>query len=405
MLQRLILLIAAMLLCVSSAHAQGREEVSLRLDKRTFYEGERIRLEVVYTGMGAPSGVQWPDVEGLEFIGDGQTESLRQFRSNGRLVTVRQVINVIEVMAPEPGSFRIPPLSVEVEGRTLSTDPVSIRIVEAPESQQLDMQVDVSTQQAFVSEPVLVTLRITSAYPLLTDNLEIITPAPRDAHTVVKAPVTGGRVLGTFSMMGGEASLVMAETNIGGRRMQLYTARQYVIPEESGLLEIPAFRVLGDLVLRRSRSVFERARTQAVSGKSASIQIEVRDVPTEGQPAGYSGLVGRIGVAMSATPERVNVGDPIELKVTVQTDLPRRLRAIDLGAIDAFRERFRISDEPEIRYGNDVAQFQWTIRPLDDGVEQIPALELGDVVAVANLGLIGDAEALAKGIDGAEVDC
>jgi hypothetical protein len=379
MLRRLlsIVLLALLMLAVTpTAAAQSDEDLSLQLDRRTFSAGERIRLEVVYTGTGEPSGVVWPGAEGLEYIGQSSSQVLRQAISGGRRITIQQVIHTIEVIAPDPGAFRIPAFSVSVDERTLTTEPVSIRIVEAPESQRLDMQVEVSTEQAFVGEPVLVTLRITSAYPLLKDNLEIITPAPRGAHTVVEAPATGGRVLGNFSMMGGEASMVVAETNIGGRRTQVYTARQYVIPEEPGTLEIPTFRVLGDLVLRRSRSVFERPRTRAVSSASAPMSINVRAVPTEGQPPGFTGLVGRVGVAMTASPERVNVGDPIELKVTVRTDIPRRLRALDLGAIDAFRDRFRISDEPEIRYGDNVAQFQWTIRPLDDGVEQIPALEL-----------------------------
>lgn len=58
------------------------------------------------------------------------------------------------------------------------------------------------------------------------------------------------------------------------------------------------------------------ARTVLV--RSDSIQVDVRPLPDQGRPAGFSGAVGDFSMEVHAEPTEVPVGDPVSLRVTIQ---------------------------------------------------------------------------------------
>ena len=50
---------------------------------------------------------------------------------------------------------------------------------------------------------------------------------------------------------------------------------------------------------------------------SQPLKLTVLPLPEEGKPSGFYGLVGQYTISASATPTKVNVGDPITLTVKV----------------------------------------------------------------------------------------
>jgi hypothetical protein len=136
---------------------------------------------------------------------------------------------------------------------------------------------------------------------------------------------------------------------------------------------------------QRSRDPFEDfgffgSRTQygQFSVGSPAMMLTVSPLPGQGQPAGFSGLVGRYTIATSATPTEVSVGDPITLTVRIGGN--PYLKPVLWPALDQIPEmaaHFKIPSErasPTIDNGCKV--FTQTLRANSDKVTQIPPIPL-----------------------------
>ena len=108
---------------------------------------------------------------------------------------------------------------------------------------------------------------------------------------------------------------------------------------------------------------------------STDLEFEVAALPTEGQPADFSGAIGSLQATASVDSRDVNVGDSIKLAVTWSGagnfeffDPP------DPSRLDAFRG-FRLygsTGEKEV----DSRRVTYDLAPLSDDVTEIPALPL-----------------------------
>jgi BatD DUF11 like domain len=118
-------------------------------------------------------------------------------------------------------------------------------------------------------------------------------------------------------------------------------------------------------------------------GALAGAGTESEEPPVVGQPAYFSGLVGRYQIAASATPTEVNVEDSLTLTITItQTSAgtsPRFMpRRETLRVFPASVERdFYVQALPDTRMrGPKVWTFAYRLKPKREDVTRIPALRL-----------------------------
>ncbi|MCA9294364.1 MAG: BatD family protein [Phycisphaerales bacterium] len=269
------------------------------------------------------------------------------------------------------GQVTIDPIEVFVDGKRYVTNPVSLRVVEPTKNlTDLKVMLDVDNESPYAGEPVTMTLSIAIA-PMITlsdVNLRLIGEEQFDIARKSSAPVA--RTEPEF--LGAPAGFQSRRDVIDGAVFEVFTLQRTVTPKAAGEI------TLGPAVLIANVSTRGTRRQERAALQSNTPVLHVREVPSEGKPAGYSGLVGAYAIDARADVRDVSVGDPVPLVVAIAGPEPiSRVRAPDLMSDPAFSDGFRMaSDDVEADREQGVVTFTYSIRVAKEGVSEIPPVRL-----------------------------
>jgi hypothetical protein len=173
-----------------------------------------------------------------------------------------------------------------------------------------------------------------------------------------------------------------------GRDFALVSFNKVLIPKHPGVIDLGTASVTAALVVGRVRprdrffdsfSIFgSQKKYQRFAVSARPLKLTVLPLPGEGKPAGFYGLVGRYTISASATPTKVNVGDPITL--TIKIGGSRYLKPVQWPALEQVPElmqNFKLPSQkasPTIQDGSKV--FTQTVRANNDKVTSIPPIPL-----------------------------
>lgn len=105
-----------------------------------------------------------------------------------------------------------------------------------------------------------------------------------------------------------------------------------------------------------------------------TLSVKVAPPPEEGRPDDYINAVGLFDMTSSATPDKVRVGDPITLTVTVRgSGSFEDMTAPKLESIPEISNNFKIYEASD-KLSDGQMTFTWSMRPLNDKVREIPAI-------------------------------
>lgn len=108
--------------------------------------------------------------------------------------------------------------------------------------------------------------------------------------------------------------------------------------------------------------------TYPIEIKAEEIAVEVLPFPAEGRPAGFEGAVGEFGLEVQVEPPRVNVGDPVVLRMTVKgMGNLDTVTAPKLGPSDKFK-----TYEPQVEKKAGMKVYEQVLIPRTDDVKEIP---------------------------------
>lgn len=160
-----------------------------------------------------------------------------------------------------------------------------------------------------------------------------------------------------------------------------------LIPQTGGTIDLKSASVTVDLAVgqkSRSRDRFfgdvfgPQYEYQRFGVQSEPLQLNVKELPQEGQPGDFYGLVGNYTISADATPKEVNVGDPITLTIRIGgSQYLKTVKWPDLEKVSEMAASFKIPSERsdgEIQNGAKV--FTQTIRPNHENVTEIPPIPL-----------------------------
>lgn len=373
--------------------------VTAAVEQTEVYVGQPFVLQVQVEGSDE---VERPDLSGLESFqvqeaGGGQNNSQSISIVNGKISRVvrRGYTFNYRLTAKATGYLVIPAIAVTAEGKTRRTQPIRIRAVPPEENDDFRLRLNLSDERVYVGQPVILTVtwyvggnveEFSFNVPLLDDRRFDVTgfnddidPNQQDAY--VRIPLGDDVVIGRK----GRATL-------DGRSFLTVKFEKVLIPRQPGSIQVPqatvSMRAVQGYQRRGGNSVFDDFFSDGIFGRRAVYKdfvvpsntptIEVRELPTEGRPADFSGLIGQLQVAAEATPVNVSVGDPITL--TVRVEGPRYLDNVALPPLDnqpALARDFRIPEERAtgvIRGRTKV--FTQTLRATHSGVTEIPPIEV-----------------------------
>lgn len=389
-LRPLFIVLVSILACGRAANADEQPfGVTAGLSTTTAYIDQPVQLQILVQGTDSPELPDLPPLDGftLRYTGTNpRTERQVVIRQGRRVETVRQsAVLVYELMPRRTGRLDIPPILITLGNRQAHTPALNLLVKEPEPNDDLKLRIELSREECYVGEPIravwtfafrhnLSNLRLT--VPLLLDSaftipdyMPEIDPARRNQYH-------------RLEVEGKETIAVLGQGVIDGQRYTTLTFEKILIPREPGERLLPASTVVADAVVGRQpgNDFFARAQevVKSLATRSNQPRLVVRELPAEGRPANFAGHVGRYRIETAAQPRAVNVGDPIELLVTVSgadylahVDLPPLEKQPDLA------RDFRLShgDDPgEIQNGRKV--FRRVLRATHPDVTAIPPLEL-----------------------------
>ncbi len=377
---------------VVSGNVYGQIRVFAQVDtSKDIYLGENFAYNIIIDGENKPGQV---DLSGLAKY-NPQSASNRDVSQtsisivNGKTTQkiIKRYIMSYSLQTQQEGQIQLPAAAVTLGGRTYQTNPVQVNILKPGMTDKLDLEVTLSEQRCYVGQPVMLTVKFYISADI--GDFQFNIPAlGSDAFYIEDPDVSNQQVkqyrLSTGMIIFASQSRVVHK----GKESILLAFSKVLIPKNSGKIEIGTSSVSADVVVGRARSrdsffgdssIFgPRKQYKRFMVSSPPQTLMVLALPEEAKPAGFYGLVGRYTISASATPTKVNVGDPITL--TIKIGGSKYLKPVQWPAVEQIPKlvtNFKIPSQkssPTIQNGFKV--FTQTIRANNDKVAAIPPIPL-----------------------------
>ncbi len=378
----LIAVLAAITLLLAPALA--RAQVSVRVDApEKMYVGDTSDLQVVVTGS---RNVEAPDLSALRdfeaiYRAPQDMSSTMTTIINGRMDT-RVNITYSHLYAITPrhaGKLEIPPLTVLIDGRAYTTQPVVVEVAEPTAAADFKLQLIAEPASAFVGQPIHVRYVWVVGKPV--ESVQLGMPITGVDHDTIIGPETAQ--LNQRDQRAVQVRLSGEPVNAIYQNSVL-TIDRIIVPNKAGVLTIgPARADFLAVTGQRPRGPLDapwdnRNITERQFSTAPSIVIPVTELPSEGKPANFSGLVGAYSIAASADAANVSVGDPINLSIGITGPYPLSLvPPLDLLRQSTLKKNFRVPREPALpQVTSAAAAFSTMIRARNAEVNEIGPISL-----------------------------
>ena len=381
------------------------EEVSLRVSAPSTVEaGGKFRVQFTVNTQNV-SGFSAPDFKGFEVIYGPATSSQSSFQMiNGRTSQSSSIIYTYVLLAESPGNYTIGSASVHVDGKTVKSKPVQVRVLSggagngggsygggnggnsaydngrqqpsAPTSsstnisaKDLFMTATASRTSVHEQEAILLTYKI---YTLL-DLRQMDGKLPTlDGFQIQEIPLPRVK---DFDI-----------EQYNGRNYKTVTWSQYLLfPQKSGKLTIPSITYEGTVITRNRNLDPIEAFFNGQSGftelkrKITTPSLTINVSPLPNKPEGFSGAVGKFSVSSSISTKEVDANEAVTLKVSVkgsgnmklistpEVNFPKDFETYDAKVNDNFQlTRSGLAGSKD---------FEYLFVPRHAGTYEIPAAE------------------------------
>jgi hypothetical protein len=404
--------IAAILTLATSVCA-AEPEVSATLDRGEVFEGQAVLLKVRIDNVKSPAR---PDLGKLDdfdavFAGDNPFDFHSVQIVNGqRSEFVQQGCEYHYRLTPKkPGLLTVPALAIKVDGKTLHTTPLALRVVPAGKQDLAMVELRVDRDRIYPTQSFTVTLSVTvkpvpgglaryepvavqQSPPMLTipwadddklpSGLRPERTTQRWLQSMVDERGFGINRLAQTMLFGQHyvnfrtPPRRVARAASDGQMLQYW---QYEFPRQFIAMR-PGQYTLGPATLQGTFAAEAAGATRPVGKEvfavAQPVTITVKDPPTEGRPASYVGVVGRFEARAEIAPREAKIGDPITLTLTLtgrgsldSATAPKLDRVPDVA------RRFKLYEATQQAEPSG-CRFTYSLRPLVESSEPFPAVPL-----------------------------
>jgi hypothetical protein len=373
------------LMMLLTAGASAQVQVSAQVDSgRDIYVGEGFNFYIVIQGSENAGTVDLQPLQEYnpQNAGNRQQSSINII--NGKTTQSVTTVMTYSLTATRPGRLQIPSLTVEVDGKTYRTNPLSVNIIRPGTTDQLDLDVELSQQRCYVGQPVIMTVKFFISANI--GDFQFNIPVFSGDDFYIEEPDVSDPQAKLYRI-NAETTVMVSQyrVNHNNKDSILLSFSKVLIPKRSGTIAIEPSSVSAAVAVGRTRSrdlfdSFFGGQTQyrRFMVNSKPLELQVLPLPEEGKPAQFYGLVGQYTISASATPQKVNVGDPITL--TIKIGGGKYLKPVQwptLEQLPALAANFKIPSQkasPAIENGFKI--FTQTIRAKTDKVTEIPPIPL-----------------------------
>ncbi len=385
-------------------------EVVCSVSENEVFVGESITYQVDVRNAENPSA---PNVNALneqftvELIGDQSRNQSSTMIINGRISQSNSFSHVYQfrLNAKLAGTLKIPPVSASIDGKTFTSNSLTVRILDIPNQDAVVVEVVPSQSKVFPTQSFSVKLRIL-VKPIAesgTDpmrKLKQLGKSPPSIHMNWLKPPDG---ISATSEVSEWLQPLLARNNAGfsinevsGRSGSLFEPQRLAVfdlatgrEKRSGLdgeiIDYFVYELDRKLVSEKAGSytfgpvVVKGNFATRIIAISPAARVEVSEVPSP-RPANFTGGIGSYRVSANATPNKLRVGDPMTLNLQFAQEKNSAslelISAPDLSALPEISDQFDIVDKnPVGKLESSTKKFAFALRPKRAGVS-IPALSL-----------------------------
>jgi hypothetical protein len=408
---------AVWLMAVTAMVASVAEpEMLCELQRDRVYLGESVQYQITLNNCEKPSQPKLVGFDDFDVSGGGLSLSTGgiQITINGRksMITERGAVYGYVLTPRRAGRLAVPAPTVEVDGRTLRGNELSLVVLE-PDSQDV-VRMEITADPPAVYPTQRLTIRLSVLIRALPEELAGRSPlsvqstppalqipwAQDESLAEGLAPVEDARSwLGRLRDLAGEGfsinNLVDASVfSIFERRalafqpqprrvtrkdakgqeqdFWLYAFDRSFVPSRPGRYTFGPATLKGKFATGVSSE--RRLTGEDIYAVARPINVEVKQVPEVGRPASYLGAVGNFTWSAELRPTECKVGDPLTLVLSLAGRGSLGMAtAPDLSLLPEVTKHFKTyAGTAEVK--GDTCQFTYTLRPLSEEVKEFPPI-------------------------------
>ncbi len=391
LIKRNYLLFAVIALSIFLCTAQADIKVYALVDNsKDIYENSRFDYNIIIDGDDKTAQVDITPLEKFDPQGPSERNLSQKSISiiNGRksVNEVKRFIMTYSIVAPKVGYYDIDPVKVTIDGKEYTTNAVTFSVVKAASTDKMDIEMSLSKSKCYVGEPVILRVSWYIRYSIAQaiGDYGFSVPIFKNPDILLDNLNDQSSASGVSMVSGTKVTIKQRRIKHKGFNCFEVFFDKVVIPTASGKFELAPSTVSAQIAVGSSRSsnsffsdIFDQKEYKTFSATSNSLVLEVSPLPNNGKSSNDTKLVGKYSVSATATPDKVKVGDPIELKVVVSGDYLKPVDWSDLIFPADFEKDFIVSKQKQsakIEDGKKV--FTQTIRARSDSVDKIPTISI-----------------------------
>jgi hypothetical protein len=281
--------------------------VTARVDRDSLPAGESLQMEVTIT-----NGKGVVDISGItdfKVLSRGTSSSVQII--NGRMS--QEEAHAYLLIPQRQGKLTIPPLPVDVDGRTYTTTPltISVRAQQSPDGsaagsdREAWVTATVSNPSPFLGQQLTYTFRLTNRVQINDAKFQ---PPAFEGFTAkeIKDRRSFRKTINGRDHMVTEVYYILTALSTGEHTIEPAVLQVGLLRQHSGSRRSPF-----DDFFNRGTLEQRVLQTEAVS-------LSVRALPPLDKDLAFSGLVGQFDLDATVETDTLKVGDSATLRVTVQ---------------------------------------------------------------------------------------
>ncbi|WP_428741483.1 BatD family protein [Tenacibaculum sp.] len=276
---------------------------------------QRLRIEFSINKQGADNFKE-PNFTNFKVVG-GPSQSVSQSWVNGKVSFNQSYTYILQPI--RKGEFDIPPASIEIDGKTLTSNPIKVIVLDAVEipknpndpnyiaEQNIHLVAEVSKETPYVGEGIYIEYRL-----YFSDNVGIYDNA------VTEAPQYNGFWNQEIKRNG----MPVKEGMYNGERYRYAVLHKaLLIPTTSGKLTIDPMKMDVIVAVPTGRAdFFGNVITRQVRKEFASAKkvINAKALPLQNKPEDFTGAVGQFSFDVSLSKNTLKANESSEISVSVK---------------------------------------------------------------------------------------
>ncbi len=273
---------------------------------------QRFKVEFSVNKEGF-SDFKLPDLSGFKTV--GSTSSSRTRGVNGKEV---HTISATYVLQPKKtGTFTIPPASVQYKGKQYQSNPLTVTVTE-----KVAVPKDPNDPTSVAQENIFLVASVSNSTPYVGESIYVeYRFYYKNVHFNNVQYGDDPKFEGFWSQEISVKGETEKKTEFKGETYNYYRLKKVVlIPQKSGKLYVePIDLDMVVSVFTGRRDVFGRRRSKRanVHFSSGKKLIQVKDLPTKGKPANFTGAVGDFNLNITASKDILKANEATQVKVWV----------------------------------------------------------------------------------------